>query len=91
MSLPGPSNSALVEDGIRFRFRVEAVTVYLNLPKPTFFVGFYYKHKHGIDPSKPLHALLLMIYILHYLQDPKTMRIIADSLLWVLQDLYHQP
>ena len=31
-----------------------------------------------------------MRQILHYLKDPKTMGIMAYSLLWVMHDLYHQ-
>ena len=36
-------------------------------------------------------ALLWMIEILHYLKDPKTMGVMVYSLLWVMQDFYHQP
>ena len=32
-----------------------------------------------------------MIPILHYLKDPKVGGIMVYSLLWVMQDLYHQP
>ena len=35
--------------------------------------------------------ILLMIYILHFLKDPKTMGIMVYSLLWVIKDAYHQP
>ena len=37
-----------------------------------------------------MKLVLLMIYILHYLQDPKLWEL-WYSFLWVMQDLYHQP
>ena len=40
-------------------------------------------------PYNPL--IRMMIQILHYLKDPKLLELWVYSLLWVLQDLYHQP
>ena len=37
-------------------------------------------------------GLLLMIYTLHYLKDPKLWELImVYSLLWAMRDLYHPP
>ena len=40
--------------------------------------------KHTVD-------ILLLIQILYYLKDPKVWEVGVYSLLWVLQDVYHQP
>ena len=42
-------------------------------------------------PPEQAGDILLMIETLHYLKDPKLWGIMVYSLLWAMQDFYHQP
>ena len=59
-------------------------------------VGFMTSPMQGPSKSRTpqnnnfLQALLFMIQTLHYLKDPKLWEIMVNSLLWVMQKLYHQ-
>ena len=37
------------------------------------------------------YSIVQMVSILHYLNDPRVWELWVYSLLWVMQDLYHQP
>ena len=74
--------------GVQVGFRIRACLVGLLVLALSCF-------RKGVSGSELLCKILrLMIKIRHYLKDlkdPKTMEILAKSLLWVMQDLYHQP
>ena len=61
--------------------------------------GQYWHPEHPLPTEKARQkkheqsngAIRLMIKTLHYLKDPRLWEILVYSLLWVLQDVYHEP
>ena len=56
--------------------------------RPDFFLARVARRRQYTASLLESKALLLMIYILPHLEDPKQKRLMVYSLLWATQDLY---